>query len=310
LDQRKGGAGEQLRRARDILRKLAAEFPAVAQYQQELALVEYNLGLLALSAARQEKSVALRADRQAEAVASYKASARLLESLKRRFPRTPAFRQNLARAQVAMSESLGRTVPAGAETALRKALEEQSALLAEFPGVSEYQRTLGRGHYQLARLLLVPDQITYKPEDAVHQAEEAQVLFKQVLQAHPDSDADQLNLAEDQGVLTLALIAAGRLSDAMATAEQLPVTRPADPEAYRRAAALLVRCAAAASKTDDGQQFAERSLARAVGILRDAVRARLIRSSAALDHPDLHPLRDRDDFKALRGSLPQPDHRG
>ncbi len=50
LFQRRDGAGQPLRRAREILMKLAAEFPAVAQYSQELALIDYNLGLMAQSA--------------------------------------------------------------------------------------------------------------------------------------------------------------------------------------------------------------------------------------------------------------------
>ena len=134
------------------------------------------------------------------------------------------------------SDVLAKTAPAEAETALRKALEEESAVLAEFPDVPEYQSILGRGHYLLARLLQVKNQVTYKPAEAVHQAEQAQSLLEKVLQRRPDSEVDQRTLAEDQGVLAIALIDVGRLPEAAATAAQLPKTRPTDPAAYVHAA--------------------------------------------------------------------------
>src|SRR4029077_16507732 len=85
LDQkRREEAGQQLGRARELLRKLAAEFPSVAQYSQELASVEYNLGLMAAHSGRPD-----------EAVIFYKESARLLELLRSRFPETPALRLKL-----------------------------------------------------------------------------------------------------------------------------------------------------------------------------------------------------------------------
>jgi len=299
LIQKRDEAVEQLRSARDILMKLAAEFPAIAQYQQELATVEYNLGFFTQRAGRLE-----------EAAAFYKESDRLLEALLGRFPGTPSFRLKLAMAQVAISECLAGTAPAAAVTALGKALDQESALSAEFPDVPEYQSALGRGHYQLAKLLLVPNLVTYKPSEALHQAEEAQKLLRQSLQSRPDSDTDRRLLAEDQGVLTLALIDLGRLADAVAAAGQLTATRPADPAAYVHAAALLIRCARAAPSTPEGLQLAEASLDRAVSVLGEAVRAKLIRSSATLDIPELRHLQGRDKFKALRDSLPSSDHKG
>jgi hypothetical protein len=279
--------------------KLAAEFPAIAQYQQELAAVNYNLGFFTRRAGRHD-----------EAVAFYKESARLLESLKGRFAVTPSVRYKLAMADLDLSEGLARTKPAEAVSALRKALEEQLALLAEFPDVPEYQSALGRGRYQLAKLLLVRNNVTYNPAEALDQAEQSQILLRKLLESRPDSDADLRALAEDQGVLTLALIDLGRVAEAVAAAGQLPATRPADWAAYVHAAGLLIRCAQAAPNSPEGRQQAEGSLARAVSILRDAVRAKLIQSSAPLEFPEFRPLHDRDDFKALRESLPRADHKG
>jgi serine/threonine protein kinase len=283
LRDRRDEAGALLRRARDLLRTLAAEFPAVPQYALELSSVEYNLGHLAGLQGHPE-----------QAVASYQEVARLLEPLKRRFPEMPAYRMKLATAEVAIGEVLARTAWSEAEAALLKALGEQSALLSQFPGIDEYQRALGRSHYQLAGTL-----VGHKPTEAVRHAEQAKALQQQVLQGHPDSDSDHRLLAEDQVVLTLALISAGRLVDAQAAAEAVSAAWPTDPWAYLRAAALLIQCAKAA---EDGKQQ-EDNLARAVGVLREAVRTQVIRSRSALDILDLRPLRDRDDFKQLRESL-------
>jgi eukaryotic-like serine/threonine-protein kinase len=297
LVHRRDGAGEPLRRAREILMKLTAEFPAVAQYSQELASINFNLGLMAQFAGHPE-----------EAVASLQDSARLLESLRHRFPESPVYRLKLAMTDVALADVQAKTAPAQAETALRKALEEESAVLAEFPDVPEYQSILGRGHYLLARLLQTKNQVTYKPVDAVDQAEQARSLHAKVLEGRPDSDIDQRTLADDQGVLTIALIDVGRLQEATAMAAQLPKTRPADPAAYVQSAALMVKCADGVSTTKGTSR--EEILARAVGILRDAVRSHVIRSPATLDVKDLRLLHDRDDFKALRDSLAQSPRSG
>ncbi len=282
-------AANYLHTSEKLLRTLATEYAAIAQYSLELSSVAYNLGFLA------------QRERQPEqAVASYKEAARLLESLKQRFPGTPSYRMKLAIAQAAVGGALAGTAWIEAETALVKALDVESALLAEYPNVPEYQRTLGRGHYQLAQLLL-----GHKPAEAVNHAEKAKSLHKQVLEARPDSDSDQVYLAEDQVLLTLALIDAGRLADAQAAAEQLPAIHPTDPKVYLHAATLLIRCANTAANSSEGQKLAEDSLARAVKVLGDAVRDHVIRIRAILDLPDLKPLRDRDDFRRLRDSMPE-----
>jgi serine/threonine protein kinase/tetratricopeptide (TPR) repeat protein len=294
LKGRPGEASTLLRDAQGLLSKLAAEFPAVTQYPLELASVEYNQGLLAAITGHPP-----------DAISSYKESVRILESLKRRFPAIPAYRMKLAVSNVALSDAFAGTTPDEAEACLKKALDEQSILLAEYPGVPEYQRTVGRGHYQLSLLL-----VRSKPTDAVLEAEKAKALHQQVLLTEPDSELDQRFVMEDQILLSQALIAAGRLSEAMAAAEQLPSIRPADPRFYVHGVGLLIRCALAVKDTPEGRKSAEDCLARAVGMLRDAVRAKVIRSGATLDAPDFDRLRDRDDFKALRNSVDEAAHVG
>ncbi|HKI21381.1 MAG TPA: hypothetical protein VKA15_26035, partial [Isosphaeraceae bacterium] len=298
LRTRRAQAGALLGRAENLLRALTTEFPAVASYAVELAAVEYNLGLFA----RPKQQPQAAATVSKEAVAAFNESARLLESLKRRFPGTPAYRLKLATSLVALNDELAAASPAGAEAALVKALDEQKALLAEYPGVPEYQRVVARGHYQLGMLLLAKCK---KPKDAVIQAEAARTLYKQLLEANLESGPDARMLGEDQFLLTHALIGADRLTDAVAAAEQIPALRPDDPNGDVVAAALLVRCALAAAQTHDGQRFAADTLNRAVGILSNGVRAKRIRDRHRLDNQGLAPLRDRDDFKTLRDSLPE-----
>ena len=294
LKGRTDEADNHLRRAQSLLSKLAAEFPVVTQYPLELASVEYNLGLLAAITGHPP-----------DAIRSYKESVRLLETLKSRFPAIPAYRMKLAVSNVALGESLAGTTPDEAEACLRKALDEQSVLLAEYPGVPEYQRTVGRGHYQLSLLL-----VRSKPAEAVLEAEKAKALHQQVLLTRPDSEPDQRLVMVDQILLGQALIAAGRLEEAMAAAEQLPSLRPADPRIYTHAVGLLIGCAGAVKDTSEGRKQAEDCLARAVGMLRNAVRAKVIRSRATLDEKDFDRLRDRDDFKALRDSMDESVHVG
>jgi hypothetical protein len=131
----------------------------------------------------------------------------------------------------------------------------------------------------------------------------AEALYKQVLKNRPDSPQDQVALAENQIVMTVALIAAGRLADAQATAERLPAIMPGNPNLYVRAAAQLIACAEAAPGTPEGQRLSEDSLSRAVAVLRAGVSAKAIQSPKSLDVSDFVKLRDRTDFKAVRDSI-------
>ena len=293
LGQRRAEASEPLKRARDLLTTLTAEFPTIAAYSQELAAIDYNLGLMAVSSG----------DR-VQAAASFQEAIRLLETLLKRSPDTSTFRLKLAMTNLALGDLLAKTAPADAEKALRGALQEASAVMAKNPEVAEYQSIVGRGHYLLARLLVEKSQPTYNAAEAVRQAEQAQILHEKVLRSRPDSEVDKRALADDRGVLANALIDAGRLSDAAETAARITKDLPDDPAAYLHGAALLIKCADASPTTSGGPR--DDFLAHAVGILREAVRSHLIRSPATLDLPDLRLLRDRDDFKTLRDSLAPP----
>ena len=91
---------------------------------------------------------------RSEAVAAFKESARLLESLTAPVPGKSRLSPQAGDfALVSLNEALASGGPAEAEAGLGKALDKLKALVAEYPDVPEYQRALGRGHYQLGRLL-------------------------------------------------------------------------------------------------------------------------------------------------------------
>jgi serine/threonine protein kinase len=285
---RRAAARALLNRAENLLRTLATEFPTIAQYSAELALVENSLGLLANLEQKPK-----------EAVAAFRSSAQLIEALKRKFPASPVNRLNSAISLLTFNETLAAISPAEAEAGAVNSLNELKALLAEYPDVPEYRRALGRGHYQVGKILA----IRKKSSDAVVQAETAKSLHAQNLKANPDSDTDSRALADDQNLLTLALVDAGRLADAAAAAEQLPTIRPADPGVYFYASVYLIRCAEKAVTTADGLAFAADCFNRAVRILADGVRGKAIRSRYWLDREELAPLRKRNDFEKLRDLL-------
>jgi serine/threonine protein kinase len=287
-------AGTLLGRAQGLLRKLVAEFPTVAQYAFELAVAEYNLGLLAVNRKKLD-----------EAATSFKESTRLLEALKSRFPQLPAYRMKLALSQEALAGTVAATAPADAEGSLRKALEEQSALRTQYPDVPEYQIELGRGHYQLGRLLINSD-----PAAAIAELEKADVLYKEVLTTRPGAEQVLGFVLDNRLLLVHAFIYAGRLPEGMVAAEQLPSFHPDEPRFYSNAAALMIKCAQAAADTPDGRKQAEDGFARAVGILRKAVQAKVISSRTSLEIKDFAPLQDRPDFKELRDSLDHSVHVG
>ena len=193
LRKRTDEAGTHLHRAEGLLRKLTREFPSVAQYSLELASVEYNLGTLAADAKHFEQTVE-----------SYQESVRLLEALARRFPGSPAYRMKLCFPRSALAKALGETTPTEAEKSLRKVLDEQSALLKEYPEVPEYQIDVGRGHFQLGLLLMKTN-----PAAAIPEAETARSFHRDVLKTRPESEQVLAFLLEDQLLLAQALIAAG-----------------------------------------------------------------------------------------------------
>jgi tetratricopeptide (TPR) repeat protein len=281
--------------ARDLLQTLSAEFPDVPEYPQELASVHYNLGLLSQVEGRLD-----------EALAAYKEDAALLETLRSRFPENPVLRQKLALALIGQNEVLANTSAVEAEASLRKALDEETAVVAKFPNVPEYQSNLGRGHCQLAGILMRRG----RPDDASAEAEAALKIHKAVQHLAPGTASIEHYVWEDLAVLTSALISSQRLADAAKTAQEFVTITPAEEKAVLNAAGLLVRCSIEAARTSEGKAPSEQLQSQAVKMLSEAVRANVLKTGAPLEGPVFNPLRGRDDFENLMRSLTQAPRHG
>jgi tetratricopeptide (TPR) repeat protein len=130
------------RAALGIQERLAADFPAVPEYRQDLANSHNNLGI-----------VLDQPGKRAEAEAAYRAGLQIRERLAADFPALPEYRQELAASQ----QYLGRLLAglgkwAEAEAAYRAVLEVNERLTTDFPAVPEYRYEPARSLYNLACL--------------------------------------------------------------------------------------------------------------------------------------------------------------
>jgi serine/threonine protein kinase/Flp pilus assembly protein TadD len=127
----------------DGLAQLAADFPAVPEYRQELARSHNNLGRLLADLGR-----------RAAAEAAYRQALDIKKKLAADFPAVPEYRQDLAKSHnnlgILLSD-LGKH--AAAEAAYRQALDIQEKLAADFPAVPKYRQELAGSHSNLGGLL-------------------------------------------------------------------------------------------------------------------------------------------------------------
>ena len=211
----------------------------------------------------------------------------------------------LATSQVALGEILAATEPLAAESSLKKALDEQSALLNEYPGIPEYQLDAGRSHYQLGLLL-----VKSNPHEAVLQAEKARKLHSDALRSGPTRKLRSDDLPRRSSA------ALPRPFERRTPARSCGHGRADPRDSSARTKVLRQRCRfpdhvrRATDDTPTGRKQSEDCLARAVGVLRKAVQAKVISSPKTLDIKDFDPLRKRDDFIRLRDSLDESPHIG
>jgi serine/threonine protein kinase len=281
-----------LARAREILTALTSEFPSIPAYRQELGVVHYNLGL-----------AAARAGSAQTAALAYRNAANLLEALVRDYPGVPAYKLRYSMALLALNEMLAASNPEAADREIRRAIDEQAALVATYDDVPEYQSILGRSYYQLAK-----HRLDRNPSaNVVSEAEKALALHQEVVEEQPDSRIERINLLEDRRVLALALLAtrqpARALEQAQAAAAELLKLEPLDFVLHFEVAALIVRCAAAVEASGDAASAAA-GFERAMSVLRDAFEHDLVDFPGALDIEEFEPLRKREDFEKLRNRLP------
>ena len=132
--------------------------------------------------------------------------------------------------------------------------------------------------------------------------------LRAALEANPRNAAYHEYLGDSLGLFAKTLIQLGEHAEAAEAAEQVPGVRPEALEQHLRAAALLTKCVGLASAdrhlADAKRHVLEKKYAyRAVKILRIAVQQGLLKDVRGLDLEDFDPLRERDDFKALRETL-------
>ncbi len=136
-------AEEQYRKALAIQEKLAADFPAVPDYRQDLALSHNNLGDLLAGLGQ-----------RAAAEEQYRKGLAIREKLAADFPAVPAYRQDLARSHNNLGLLLaGLGQGAAAAEQFRKALAIREKLAADFPAVPAYRQDLAGSHNNLGNLL-------------------------------------------------------------------------------------------------------------------------------------------------------------
>jgi hypothetical protein len=148
---------------------------------------------------------------------------------------------------------------------------------------------------------------------AVDGAQEARDLCAEILGGTPGSDCALALLLEDQGLLTLSLIRAGRIAHAAASCDEIAAAHAKNRTAQARAASYMVKCGEAARAAAKANfKLPDRSgdyFARAVELLRDAIQIMPF-PPAEFDREEFQSLRGREDFEALRRSLTQPPRSG
>src|SRR5262245_27859139 len=129
-------------RACDLLERLAADFPGVADYRRELVAARNNLGRLLA-----DGGLPGPAERE------YRRALGLAQELGGDAA-SPDDRQRLAATHVNLASLRQKTDPRAAAESCRVAVATLVSLDAQFPGVPEYRQSLGHCHYVLARTLI------------------------------------------------------------------------------------------------------------------------------------------------------------
>jgi tetratricopeptide (TPR) repeat protein len=272
------GAAAYLKRAERTLEGLVSEFPEAAAYRYELAAVLHNSGTLVPGG-----SHGIPND---DVIKDFSRALALMKQLCDEAPENPSYNNRLATYQLSLNEL--STDLSTAEASLRKTIDNLSALVRDYPDASEYQNTLLRGKYLLARTLLRLGQ----SDKSLVETDEALALGHTVLERDPDADKIRSTLVELQDLKFQVFERAKRWDEAAQAAQAMPRERPNNLESYVRAAYLLVRCAQASSNA----VFEK----RAVEVLSEALKHDLPLHPQHLDEAGFDSLRELPDFKALR----------
>jgi serine/threonine protein kinase/tetratricopeptide (TPR) repeat protein len=182
--------------ARDLYKELAAAFPAVPLYQQNLANNHNNLGFMLAGLGQGDA-----------ARTEYETARDLRKKLVAAFPDVTKYQQELARTHNHLGTLLaGLGQGDAARTELGAARDLQQKLVAAFPDVREYQQELARVHNNLGTLLADQRQ----PDAARKEFETARGLQQKLAAAFPDVPKYQQELAQTRDNLGFLLAGLGQ----------------------------------------------------------------------------------------------------
>jgi tetratricopeptide (TPR) repeat protein len=279
-------------RMRTVFAQLAADFPHVPRYRQELAKCHHNLGLLLAGLGQRP-----------QAEAEHRRALALHEQLAAAFPTVPINRQALATSH----NNLGRLLQdlgkgSEAEAEYRQALALQRQLAADFPNVPACAVALGGSYCNLGHLEMARS----KPATALEWYAKAVATLRPVLVQEPRLVQARQFLRNTHIGQAEALSKLGRHAEATAAVEKLLELESSDARILYNAACIYAlaaaRVATAAAPTTSPLQ-AEQHARRAVALLRQAVQQGFKDLALLKKDTDLDGLRQRADFRRLLADL-------
>jgi tetratricopeptide (TPR) repeat protein/tRNA A-37 threonylcarbamoyl transferase component Bud32 len=269
------------RKAYDLAKELAEAQPNDSSLQISLTKAALALGSTAFHAGDRTQADAVLADARQRA-----------QKLLATRPSDLAAKLNLGVALYRTGEKslFGGSLP-DARNDMQRCLKLLDEIARADPRNVSSQQNLSKAHYRLGNL----DLLEMKPDDA-------RAHFDAALRIRAaQSDVNKEMIAR-QLELILAQAQVGLVDAAVATAARLAAHPKVDPELHIH----LARCYAIASRTlpDRELERAQTLQAKAMDALGAAVKDGYRDLGCLEGEPDLAPLRDRDDFKALLAAMP------
>jgi tRNA A-37 threonylcarbamoyl transferase component Bud32/thiol-disulfide isomerase/thioredoxin len=284
---------------------LAADFPDQPQYRDDLA-ASYS----------QRARLLRKGGRLAEARAACEKALALRERLSADFPGRPEYRRQAVQCRFELANVLEEAgLRAQARAAYAEALRQQEKLVAGQRGSALAWHLLGRAADSLASLVAEDD-----PAAAQRLLERSLAACREVWRLGAPWGPAQQELRSAYTELGALLRRQGRHAELAGLADRL-AGEPPDPRIDTYNAACLMANAADAAREaappDEAGRLADGYAGRAVKLLQKAARAGYPANRDERAHmdrdPDLDPLRQRGDYKALlarfegrlRGAPPQ-----
>jgi serine/threonine-protein kinase len=297
-------------------RRLSDEFPKIPDYRQELAAVESVLSQISLDDVYQ--GVENRAASLAKASALAEDAVAQRSILVRDFPLRPDYSQGLSRSLRQQAEVLriaadttigpkgitdeGHKQLALAKQKIDRAIDNQQALLKEYPEARDFDLELARSLHEAGTIARHANQIP----DAEKYFREAVDLTAKCLDLDPKSNRLRRELGEQTQDLALALLDLDRDNDGLKAIDDRLKTLGEDPSflslAARTYAILVDKSSRRSNLSADEKSRIEDQATRAIALLRQAFE-RGFADPAEFAQPAYKSFLSRDDFKQLEQEI-------